>query len=283
MARRWIWAFILFTGIAAGLRPAQAADGLLDIKRRGAAEAFRAGKFAETAALMREVIAVDDSQYKDHLQLARACDKLNQSDQAATAYHRVLDLVADSTKDNDERIARTEAAARVKALDAFANRIDTALDKLSKELDAVEKDAATANNGPVMERIWRLRGHLFVAADAKNHGFAEVLASPTQVQSSGFNVVTGQKYHVMTKGHWRMGKNPGVECTADGIADPNNRNPVKRGQLVGVVNNTNVIIPLGADMTFTPQNTGMLLLAPNNESTTNPENAGTLFVTIERR
>ena len=55
-----------------------ASDGVLDAKRKAAAQLLRDGKASDALALLTEVVAVDDKLYSDQLLMARACDKLAQ-------------------------------------------------------------------------------------------------------------------------------------------------------------------------------------------------------------
>ena len=49
-----------------------ATDALADAKRKAAAQLLREGKTADAISLLKEVTAVDDSSYTDHVFLAHA-------------------------------------------------------------------------------------------------------------------------------------------------------------------------------------------------------------------
>lgn len=95
----------LFASAPAG----HAADTLADAKRRAATELLREGRAADAVAMLQEVVRADPTQYKDHLQLARAYDKLNRPADAAEAYHRAVDLLAAGK--GDDRAARGDRPA----------------------------------------------------------------------------------------------------------------------------------------------------------------------------
>ena len=84
----------------------QISDAVLDAKRKGAAQLLRDNKPADALTLLREVVAVDDTLYSDHLLMAHACDKLGQGPEAVRQYHRVMELLPASPVNAEERAAR---------------------------------------------------------------------------------------------------------------------------------------------------------------------------------
>lgn len=257
------------------------ADAVLDGKRKLADDLFRNGKFNEAATMLKEVIAADASQFRDHLRLARSYEKLNQTTEAAAEYRNVTELLPESPANTEEKLARAEASQRLKALDAFAGKTDAAVDRFLKELEGLEKDATAAGQSTTLPRIYRIEGALFAAIDPTNHGFVEVPAGAANWQPSNFTVVAGQKYRVTVKGRWHMGPPVNAECGADGVPNGAIRLGGRLGQLMGAVNLDHPFLLLGSDVTFTAPASGTLGFCSNLEE--RKANSGSLFVWIERR
>jgi tetratricopeptide (TPR) repeat protein len=187
-----------------------ATDDVTDAKRRAAAELARQGKNADAVALLHEVVKIDPDNYKDHLALARAYDKLNKAPEAVVAYHRVLDLLSGS----DDRAARLEAERRLKVLDAQGIKIQAAEEEFLKKLDTLEREAIAARDMRAVEQVFRLKGGVWWAQGRKDAVGFEVQASG-EWQACPMVVRQGVSYHLRAAGTWRIeGVNP---CTADGL------------------------------------------------------------------
>src|SRR5690349_2882557 len=162
MSSRWFMGVLLVTGVAPAIHPgpalvraaAPAPDNLSDAKRRAAADLMREGNTADAVAMLREVLRADPDQYKDHLQLARALDKLNRPAEAAEEYHRAADLIA--SRHVDDRATKAEVERRLRVLDARTAKIVAAEDEFLKRLDVLEREAVAAKDMRALERVFAL-------------------------------------------------------------------------------------------------------------------------------
>lgn len=264
--------------------PAGPSDALVDAKRRAANDLLRQNKTTEGVALLREVVAIDGKNFKDHLALARAFDKLNSSASALESYRKVLALVPADTKVAEERTARTEADRRVKLLDQQSAKIDLAVDDFGRKLLALEREAESSKSGGSLTRIYRLRAALIQADGKAERGACEVQATAGWTQSR-FTVLKGRSYRVVAKGVWRMGNKAGDECTADGVSNGRALNGKPVGCIVaaveGVRETEQFLAIVSREQSFIAPATGQLMLNTWEDASEKPDNSGSMFVFIE--
>jgi tetratricopeptide (TPR) repeat protein len=244
--------------VAGAVLPARAADAVVDAKRRAAAELFKEGKTTEAIAFLAEVVRADPNNYKDHLALARAYDKLNKSTEAASAYHRVLDLLASAQP--DDRAARAEADRRLKVLEAQNLKVQAAEDEFLKKLEALEREALAAKDVHALRRIFRLKGGVYRAAERKDRAAIEVDMQRAW-EGSGFTVTAGRSYRVRAVGTFEV--RAGVESGPDGTAavPENYQGPI--GLLLARVGEHPELIKLGSSNRFVAAHSGPLLVMLN--------------------
>jgi tetratricopeptide (TPR) repeat protein len=278
-------ALLASLGLSLLLTPAASrADALLDAKRSAAEKLLHDGKYDEGIALMKEVLQQSDSGFNDHLLLARAYEKTNQPAEAIKEYKRVLALVPGSPTAAAERAARLEADKRLKVLDPVSPRIDAAVDEIERKLDGLERDAITARSMSGLERVFRLRGALWVADKRPEHAFVEVMANGVW-QDAGLDVTAKHTYHVRAAGTWRIkgngnGGQPLIECTAAGTDKRPPNGFGKRGQLLAMVNGKPY--PLGEDAHFTPEASGKLQFIVNDDTAADrAHNQGSVQVLVD--
>ena len=279
--RLWYWIIVVMglLGMHSGWSPA--ADAILDAKRKAAAQLFRDGKFTEAVSLTREVLSADDSACSDHLLLARAHEKLGQSAEAIRQYKRVLDLVPASASRPDDKTARAEADKKLKLLDPLGTRVEALTDDVLRKLDGLEKEAVSLKSMSGLERIFRLRGHIWAAEHRDDRTYYEVLAKG-EWQDSGLVAKAGQSYHVRAAGAWQV--KGSYTCSAHGTTEmPLPPNYGRVGQLLGIVGGK--VYVLDEDALFTCEATGPVFLLCNDDigQAGRVKNTGSLHVLIERR
>lgn len=281
--RGLVWTGCLVVALLAspGARAAAADAGVLDAKRKAAAQLMHDGHYNEALALIGEVTAADDKQYNDHLQLARALEKLSRSNEALREYKRVLELTSAGAS-GDERSARQEADKRVKQLDPSGVKIDAAVEDFQRKLDALERDAAAARSMSSMERLFKLRATLWQVEGRKDRIGLEV-SSKLAWQDTGYEVREGMAYRVRGAGTWKtraMDNSKYVETTANGIPNSPVTNQGHRGQLCGRVGGKYFI--LGEDKVFVAPASGHLeLLSNDDEAGQRKVDTGSIMVLIE--
>lgn len=255
-----------------------AADALADAKRRAAAELLKDGKAAEAAAMLQEVVRADPSQYKDHLQLARAYDKLNRAADAAESYQAAADALA--TAKTDDRAARTEVDRRLKVLDPQGSKIAAAESEFLKKLDALERDAVAARDMRALQRVFALRGGVWNAR-GRREGFGTELPAHIEWFDSGANVEKGVTYRVRAAGYWTL--NGSVRCTADGTPDVPPTAFGVYGRLLASVEGSGQVEQLSTDGTFVAPMTGRLKFVDNvNNQQERARSSGSLYVLVQR-
>jgi hypothetical protein len=265
----------LATHVAIAAGPAS--DTITDAKRRAASELMREGKTADAIAMLEEVLRSDPDQYKDHLQLARALDKLSRPADAAEEYHRAADLIAG--RHIDDRAARAEVERRLRVLDAQTAKIAAVEDELLKKLDALEREAIAAKDMRALQRVFALRGGVWNARGRKE-GFGVELPATAEWLDAGAVVEKGVTYRVRAAGYWTI--NGVARCTADGSPDfpPTVHGPY--GRLLASVENGGRYEHLSTDCTFVAPATGRITFTTN--VTTREERArstGRLYVLVE--
>ena len=169
----------------------RAADAVTDAKRRAASELMRDGKVAEAIALTQEVVKADASNYRDHLLLARAYDKMNKTAEAVVSYRRVLELLGPT----DDRAVRVEAERRLKVLDLQTAKIQAAEDEFLKKLDALEREAIAAKDVAAVRRIFRLKAGCYKAAGRTDRIGVEVKVAESW-QDAGMSLIAGRTYRI---------------------------------------------------------------------------------------
>lgn len=263
--------FLALLLLPASLR---ASDGVTEAKRHAAAELARQGKNTEAIALLNEVLKVEPDNYKDHLALARACDKLNKTPQAVTAYRRVLELAT------EDRPARLEAERRLKVLDAQGIKIQTAEEDFLKKLDTLERESIAARDMHAVEQVFRLKAGVWAAQSRKDATGFEVQASG-EWQAAPLTLQRGQQYRIRAAGTWTLGGQ--IPCSADGIADRPSGGAGNYGSLIAKMDNGTEVYAVGSSGTIVPTVTGKLQFI--SAMPTHPQrqkNSGVLFVLIQR-
>src|SRR5258705_8799935 len=192
---------LLIAALAALLsRPAaRGADVVVDAKRRAAAELLRDGKLSEAISLINEVLNSDNTNYRDYLLRARAYDKLNKASETVESYNRVLELLANSAGNAEERQVKAEADKRIKVLDAQINKIRGAEDEFLKKLDILEREAIAARDIPAVRRIFRLKTGVYKAGGRRDRAGIEVVMAQAW-QNSEFVVKAGVTYRIRAVG-----------------------------------------------------------------------------------
>jgi len=250
----------------------RASDGVTEAKRHAAAELARQGKNTEAIALLNEVLKVEPDNYKDHLALARACDKLNKTPQAVTAYRRVLELAT------EDRPARLEAERRLKVLDALGIKIQTATEDFTKKLDLLERDAIGARDMAAIRRVFALKGALDKAAQRRDRTGVEVsVAEPWK--DTGFMIQPGKTYRIRAAGNFQLHK--GVECTADGLPALSRNGEATAGILIGKIEGQQ-FVPLGSSGRFSSDRAGHLMLLLYGTMSDKADSSGSVSVLIEQ-
>jgi tetratricopeptide (TPR) repeat protein len=257
-------------------------SGVADAKRSAALQLFRQGKLAETVTILKEVVAGDPSQYRDHLQLARCYDKLGQAQDAAEEYHRVLELTSDKPKEGEERQAKGEAERRIKVLDALSAKVDATVDRFLKELEGLEKEAESGKNEVEAQRLMRLMGGVYHAEHRKDRALCEVQAN-LEWQDSGLVVEKGRTYSVRTTGQWCMTPGVVMPCSAAGAPEKRATAPcpsANSGSLIGSIDRGGPFA-VGETKAFTASASGRLYLQANDAGVA--DNSGTITVQLERQ
>jgi tetratricopeptide (TPR) repeat protein len=257
---------------------AAAPDALADAKRRAAAELLKDGKAAEAVTMLQEVVRADPSQYKDHLQLARAYDKLNRAAEAAEAYQAAADALANAR--TDDRAARAEIDRRLKVLDANGAKVAAAEAEFLKKLDALERDAVAARDMRALQRVFALRGGVWNAR-GRREGFGVDLPATVEWFDSGAVVEKGVTYRVRAAGYWTL--NGSIRCTADGAPDAPPTQYGVYGHLMAAVEGGGRFEHLSTDSTFVAPATGRLKFINNvkNQEERN-RSSGNLYVLVQR-
>ena len=255
-------AMLIFASINAPQQVwAASSDAVVDAKRKAAAQLLKDGKFADAISLYNEVVQADPAVFTDHLQLARAHDKLNHSAESIAAYKKVLDLIPITTTNADERAAKSEAERKAKVVavrDTVSGKIETTADEYVKKLDLLEREAISTRNLAALTKIFRLKGSTWVAMGYKDRGYLEVVAN-LQWQKTNVEVRQGQVYRVRAAGTWTVyAANPAPsDLTANGLGKKNHTGYIS-GSLLGQVNGKQ--FQLGEDATFTAPANGVLEL-----------------------
>lgn len=268
---RW---FVLILTFAPAVR---AADAVTDAKRHAADQLIKEGKTADAIALLKEVIKVESENFKDHLSLARAYDKLNQPTQAVAAYRRVAELLGP----NDDRQVRNEVERRLKILDAQIIKIQGAEEEFLKKLDALEREAIAAKDARSVERIWKLKGGVWLAQGRKEQAVCDVLAA-AEWQTGGLTVIKGRSYRIRAVGEWEITPG-GLHCTADGVNYRPSGGPGAYGSLIARVETGGETILVGTNTSFIASATGRLIFISAMPTRAEREkNSGYLTVMIQR-
>jgi tetratricopeptide (TPR) repeat protein len=255
---------------------AGAADGVTDAKRRAAAELIKQGKNADAVALLHEVVKADPDNYRDHLALARAYDKLNKSPEAVAEYHRVLELLSG----NEDRAARLEADRRLKVLDALGIKILAAVEEFLKKLDTLEREAIGARDMRAVEQVFRLKAGVWSAQRRKDAMGFEVHATEAW-QAAPITLERGRRYRVRAAGTWTV--NGGLTCSGDGVANRPSGGAGTYGSLLAKLDNGTEVYAIGTGGTITATNTGKLqFISAMPTHAERLKNSGSLYVLIER-
>ena len=276
MSRHRFGMVILSVGLALALRVG-AADALVDAKRRAAADLARAGKHADAVAMLREVVNVAPGDYRDHLALARAYDRLNRPNEAVESYRRAADLIASTRA--DDSAARGEIDRRLRVLDARSLKVAAAEDEFLKKLDALERDAVAARDVRALQRVVALRGGVWNARGRKD-GFGVDLPATAEWLDAGATVEKGVTYRVRAVGHWTI--NGTLRCTADGVPDhaPTLHGPY--GSLLASVENGGRYERLSSDSTFVAPASGRISFISNvNTREERNRSTGRLYVLVQ--
>jgi len=274
---------LLILAVLASLSiPAWGTDAIVEAKRRAANELLRTNRTADGITLLREVIAQDDKNFRDHLALARAYDKLNRSSDAVESYRQVLALIPVSSTNAEERGARSEADRRLKVLDLQPAKVNAFIDETLKKLEVLEKEAESTKNAAATDRIWHLRAGIFQAAGRSGVGGAIVQAT-AEWQSSGFRVVKGETYRIVAHGTWRMGKGVDTECTGAGLVNLPLREHGPRGLLMATIDFKAPFIQVGTGTEFVATADGTLAFIANETFQEKADNSGSIAVIIMRQ
>lgn len=262
---------------------AQTTEGALDAKRKAGAQFVRDGKLQEALVMLAEVAESSDAGYRDHLALARVCDKLNRTKNAADAYRKVLSTTSDSTRNSEERTARAEAERRLKAIDPVSEKIRLARQRMLKEAEELLREADASRSDAAIEQAFRLYCSM-VAAEPNSGVLAMVVpmkVGPGHSNSTGMPVVAGQVYRCRARGTWRVGPTPDTECNANGLEKRNEYGPI--GMLVLSVDGRAPYLQPGTDSEVTIPRNGVLYIGPNVPDSSRVQGSGSLFVLIERK
>jgi tetratricopeptide (TPR) repeat protein len=253
---------------------ARAADAVTEAKRRAASELMRDGKLAEAVALTQEVVKADPANYRDHLLLGRAYDKLNKSSEAVASYRRVLELLGP----NDDRAVRAEVERRLKVLDVQTAKIQALEEEFFKKLDALEREAIAAKDTPAVRRVFRLKSGIYKASERRDRVGVEINAAESW-QDGGIILQAGRTYRIRAVGVYQI--HAGVDCTPDGTkAYPETAHGVA-GMLVGKLDGT-AVSQLGSSGRMTPDRTGRLYLLLNTTMPDKADSSGSVTVLVEQ-
>jgi tetratricopeptide (TPR) repeat protein len=253
---------------------ARASDAVTEAKRRAASELMRDGKLAEAVALTQEVVKADPANYRDHLLLGRAYDKLNKSSEAVAAYRQVLELLGP----NDDRSVRAEVERRLKVLDVNTGKIQAAEDEFLKKLDTLERDAIAAKDVTAVRRIFRLKAGVYKAADRRDRVGVEILQKDPW-QETGIVLQGGRTYRVRAAGIFQV--HPGVDCSPDGTTAYPQVSGAPLAMLIGKQAGTSTFVNLGSSGRFTADRTAMFYLMLNGAGTDKVGSSGSVTVLIE--
>lgn len=255
------------------------ADAVVDAKRRAATDLMRDGKAIEAVALIQEVIGVEPGNYKDHLLLGRAYDKLNKSSDAVRAYRATLAKLPPTAGGPDERMARAEAERRLKILDQMTAKVRLAEEEFLKKLDLLEREAISARDIRAVDLVFRLKAGVYRGGGRTDAGGIEVLAAG-EWQDSGVVVVKGRQYRIRAVGTWDLG--PISSCTGDGLPDAST-GTVRKGALLSKLGNFGSDPLTSASIgTFTAPETGSVcFISAAADRAQRQKYSGSLFVLIE--
>jgi tetratricopeptide (TPR) repeat protein len=253
------------------------ADALTDAKRRAASELLKEGKTDEAVAMLQEVVRAEPGNYKDHLALARAYDKLGRAPEAAESYHAAADALA--TARPDDRPARAEIDRRLKILDAQTAKIAAAEADFLKRLDALERDAVAAQDMRALRRVFALRGGVWNAR-GRREGFGVELSAAAVWLDAGAVGEKGATYRVRAAGVWTI---DGARCTADGTPDHPATVYGPYGCLLAQVEGGGRTDRLGVDTTFVAPATGRMLFISNARTQTDrARSTGDIYILVTR-
>jgi tetratricopeptide (TPR) repeat protein len=257
---------------------ANAGDAVTEAKRKAANDLMKEGKTTDAIAMINEVLKADPENYKDHLLLARAYDKLNKSQLAAEQYrHSLTIMLSTSTED---RALKTEVERRLKVLDLQMNKIQAAEEDFLKKLDLLERESISARDAAAVRRVFRLKTGVYRAQERRDRGGAEVFAADGW-REAGFDVQAGKGYRVRTVGTFRL---PGAgESTADGVAQkPSANGEGPQGLLLAQIQGAKGYLKLGSNGRFVAENSGKLYFLLSATEAEKTGGAGSVTVLIER-
>jgi hypothetical protein len=261
--------------LTAATAASAADDAVVDAKRRAAAELMRDNKPDDAVAMLLEVVRSDPGEYRDHLQLARAYDKLNRPADAADAFHRAADLLA--TARVDDRAARTEIDRRLRILDAQTAKVAAAEAEFLKKLDALERDAVAARDMRALRRVFALRGGVWNAR-GRGEGFGVELPAAAEWVDGG-SVQKGVTYRVRAAGYWTI--NGSVRCDPDGTDQLPATPGGPYGSFHAQVDNGGRYEPLGSDCTFVAPASGRIQFISNAPTRAERErSSGSLYILV---
>ena len=272
---------LLIAALAAFASPpvARGADVVVDAKRRAAAELMRDGKLSEAISLINEVLNSDNTNYRDYLLRARAYDKLNKASDTVESYNRVLELLANSAGNAEERQVKAEADKRIKVLDAQINKIRGAEDEFLKKLDILEHEAIAARDIPAVRRIFRLKAGVYKAGGRRDRAGIEVVMAQAW-QNSEFVVKAGVTYRIRAVGTYQI--RPGLESTADGVGTQSANGVGVLGMLIAQVEGKPGYFKLGSSGRITPEHNGPLMFLLNSTHAEEVNSSGGVTVLIEQ-
>lgn len=254
-------------------------DAILDAKRKAAHDLMREGKAVEAVALIQEVIGVEPGNYRDHLLLGRAYDKLNKSSDAVRAYRATLAKLPPTAGGPDERMARAEAERRLKILDQMTGKVRLVEEDFLKKLDVLEKEAASARDQAALVRVLKLKAGVYAASDHPDCGGFEVRAVVNH-QESPFLLEAGRTYRLRAAGNFTI---QGLDCTPDGLKKMSSDNVAPIGALVCFVReDPRGYVGVGSGVSFTPKQSGKLNLFLHASDVERKGASGTVYVLVER-
>jgi hypothetical protein len=254
--------------------PAAVAESLGDVKRRAAADLMKEGKVAEAIGLISEVVKAEPENYRDHLLLARAYDRLNKGELAAESYRRVLELPGVA----EDRAAKSEVERRLKVLDARTAKVQAAEDELLKRLDGFEREAIAAKDMRALHRVFAVRGGIWNARGRKE-GFGVDLSAAADWLDGGGVVHKGVTYRVRIAGVWTI---DGLRCTADGSDERPATAHGPYGCVVGAVIGGARYERFTTDSTFVAPATGRLVFISNAGTKQGRDNStGRVYILVQ--
>jgi len=252
LAAKSLLALVLLTLWA----PHAFADALTDAKRRAAADLFKQGKNADGIALLQEVVRIDPGEYQDHLQLARAYEKVNKVQEAVEAYHRAQDLLGTAATAAVDRAAKAEIDRRLKILEVQTQKVQAAEEEFLKKLDVLEREAIAAKDVRAVERIFRLKGGIYQATNRRDRCGLEVAAHQGW-QESGLSVKQGATYLIRAVGSSTYKK--GVTVSPDGSTQMSDNGIAPLGMLLARMDTkVGTYLRIGSSHRFTAEQTGKL-------------------------